>query len=383
MAFIAACPFCQRLVQAPDGALGQSIACKKCKNHFTLAPADDVPAPRSGPNSAVMHATAARPQPAPPRAARTGPDDTLEHAVVATAPDLPPLEAAGNALPAIAPSPVAPPAPATPWNLFAVATLLLSSLALVCATVSWLQWLTIPLAGAGLLSGVICVVGTPIESTRDAIVLGLGGVVTPPTLLIALFWPAVLGLDTRLAPERPPALDPNRQTIQPRRDRAGNTAILTPQALEANAWADAERFDVDHGNVRLRIVEVSRREAPKTKRKNRKPEQELVIVVMLSHVGTKGPVTFQGWRDAAAPRLRDAMDSAFEFKGRGADATGVGRSLVPFRPVRETLVFAAPPATTDLRLELPASAIGGDGTVRFHLPATMSETSGAWSAPRN
>src|SRR5262245_43269910 len=43
MPFLAACPFCQRKVQAPDAALGQSIACKKCHSYFTLAPADDLP----------------------------------------------------------------------------------------------------------------------------------------------------------------------------------------------------------------------------------------------------------------------------------------------------------------------------------------------------
>jgi hypothetical protein len=346
--------------------MGQSLACKKCNNHFTLAPVDDLPASAlAGGEEHRRGTVTSPPTPALPISTANH-KETLEPTVTAGEPKAEPIQVTASL-----PSESLPVAP-IPWNRYAVAALLLASLALGCAAVSWLQWLTIPLAGAGMLAAIICLVGTPIESPRDAVVLAIGGLVAAPTLFIALFWPALFGMDTRVSPESPPPPDPNRQTIQPRRDRVGNSAVITPEALDASTWADANRYDVDHGNVRLRIVEVTLRDVPAARRKDRRPERELVITVMMSHVGTKGPVTFRGWTESTPPLLRDPTGGALVFKGRAGEATSTGRPLVPFQPVRESLLFSAPEGTIDyLRLELPAAAFGGSGTVRFQVPGNM------------
>src|SRR5262249_34224215 len=38
MPFLAACPFCPTKIRLPEQALGASIRCPKCSNHFTAAP---------------------------------------------------------------------------------------------------------------------------------------------------------------------------------------------------------------------------------------------------------------------------------------------------------------------------------------------------------
>ena len=368
MSFIAICPFCRRKVQAPDSTLGQSIACKKCKNNFTLAPDDYLPPVKTG-DSAVSTVGAAK---ATSPVATTEPPpstvETTEHSISATAPDTPRLQAPLRLAPVSAPP---PPGQRVPWNPFGVAALLLGSVALLCASISWLQWATIPLAGAGLLSGVIALLATPIETQRDAIVLFLAGLLTLSVLAIALFWPAMLGLDNRLTRETQREPDPNRQMLQPRLDGRGVEPTAAARPLERNQWAQADQYDVEHGVVRLRILSATSHTVPVKQRKEGRPATELHVTVQVLHVGTKGAIAFSGWPTAEAPKLEDASGKSYSFQVR-PENSAVARSLVPFQPVRDTLVFAAPPPVTDwVRLELPASAFGGLGEVRFQVPRTM------------
>ena len=198
MPFVAACPFCRRKVQAPDSALGHSVACKKCKNHFTLAPEDGLSPPEATARAALQYIIAANPTAGsalPLRPPATSPTvrtiapplpearvpaqiDTAEH-VVATTPETPRLH--------VVQPPQMAPQPAIPWNGYAVAALLLSCVAFSCATFRGLSWLAYPLAGAGLLAGVIGLVATPIETRRDAFALLLGGALSVAVLMWMLF----------------------------------------------------------------------------------------------------------------------------------------------------------------------------------------------------
>lgn len=349
--------------------MGRSVACKKCGNNFTLAPSEDIPQPTAAAGGAAAAISAMKAPVAAPAPAHADPAqvDTAAHAVVVTTPDTPRLQMPPAPTMMPAPTPVAPAMRRVPWNGFAVAAFFLGGVALGCASVSWLQWLTFPLAGAGILAGVICLLATPLETTRDALLLLVGGAVSIAVVLIALIWPSLFGMDPRLTRETPAAPDANRQLLQPRASTAA--ASQKPQTLEANQWAAADKFDVDHGNVRLSIAAAAIRDEPPGDRKDKKREKELSITVKLSHVGVKDAVAFQGWQAAHAPRLTVA-GHAIAFKRREGQAGN--RNLVPFQPIQEVLVFEAPPATDDaLRLELPAAAFGGTGVVRFELPRSM------------
>jgi hypothetical protein len=372
MPFIAACPFCRRKVQAPTSAMGRSITCKKCHNNYTLAPSEDIQQPTATKGGAAAAVGALRTPVAMPAPARTDPAqvDTAAHAVVVTTPDTPRLQIPPAPTMMPAPMPVAPATRRVPWNGFAVASFFLGGLALVSASLPWLQWLTFPLAGAGLLAGLICLLATPLETLRDVVLLLVGEAVSVAVILIALVWPALFGMDPRLTRDTPAAPDANRQLLQPHVAASGGGSIK-PQTLEANQWAAADKYDIDHGNVRLSIAAAAIRDEPPGDRKDKRREKELSITVKLSHVGVKDAVAFYGWQTPHAPRLTVA-GHAVAFKRRHGEGPAGSRNLVPFQPIQELLIFEAPPATDEvLRLELPAAAFGGAGVVRFELPRTM------------
>ena len=196
MSFVAVCPFCRRKVQAHAGDLGQSVQCKKCKNYFTLAPQDETPPPEASARAAMQYLFAAKasqatrqaheavvaPTEKPAASAATGVNPASPHAetaehVLVTVPETPSLRIAKQPL-------QSQPAPAAraSWDPFALATLLLGGLALVCAAVNVLTWLTMPLAGAGILAGGVGFVAAPRPSTRDKLALMIG-----ETLSIAVF----------------------------------------------------------------------------------------------------------------------------------------------------------------------------------------------------
>ena len=199
MPFLAACPFCRRKIQAPDTALGQSVACKKCHSYFTLAPEDDLPppeatartaqeyllaaranalAPLAGQAAAVPTAQSTTPQPpAKPSAAQV---DTVQHVAMITMPETPRL------VPTILPPLEDKSASSDGVNLLYLAPFVLGGVALLCGIMGWLPWLTIPLASVGILTGVIAWLTAPIESHRDGVLVLLGSAVSAAAFVWAL-----------------------------------------------------------------------------------------------------------------------------------------------------------------------------------------------------
>jgi len=270
--------------------------------------------------------------------------------------------------------------------------MLLGSLALGCASLEWLQWLTIPLSALGLIAGAFGLMVDYTEKTEEW-TPKIGAIVSGCVLLAALAWPGLLGLDPKITSELPPPVDPNRQVLVPRNPQAGGVRPPAQPAPESH-WVAADLYDVDHGVVRLRVLGAGVQDVP-VNRKGRRGDKEYVVTLLLSHAGTKDAITFSGWHSAAGnnavgnntignnapgnnaghtPRLLDASGKALAFRPR-ADAGGVApRSIVPFRPVQETLTFEAPAGTSEyVRLELPAGAFGGAGVVRFQIPRFMAQ----------
>jgi hypothetical protein len=393
MSFIASCPFCRRKVQAPRRALGQSIACKRCNNFFTVAPDDEAAlhhAKTESSSELEIGLKAALPIAPPPTQRTTSmPHDTRGLTPLgspdAAAPDEKDLSLTETVrqheritapiLPVLREPPRAQVRPTKlGWHTLGVVAMALGSFALVCAGVSWLQWLTIPLAALGLIAGAFGLIVDYTEKTEEWTPKAGAGI-SGAVLLIALVWPALLGLDAKITTDLPPPIDPNRQVFQARGDKGSAVVRPTPQPLAAERWVEAEQYDVDHGFVRLRVVGTAVQDVPANLRKDRRRgEKELVLTVMLSHVGTKDPISFPGWRNASAasaPRLTDASGKTLGFHPR-SEAGLPPRALVPFHPVQEALAFDVPAAGSEyLRLELPATAFGGIGAVKFQIPKSM------------
>ncbi len=101
-------------------------------------------------------------------------------------------------------------------------------------------------------------------------------------------------------------------------------------------------------------------------------------------IGTSRKVNFDPWGNSnfgearQKPSLTDNLNNAYSLRAFEADTQIVDherpKSLYPKLYADDFLVFEVPRANVEfLRLELPAAAFGGTGTLRFQIPKAMIE----------
>src|SRR5205823_2768738 len=93
------------------------------------------------------------------------------------------------------------------------------------------------------------------------------------------------------------------------------------------------------------------------------------------------------WDERSRATVRDAAGTAYSQKppvtGRARGPGPSSASTVTVDVSHELLVFDLPPRTTDgLRLELPATAWGGAGILKFSIPGAMVRTAPAPARPK-
>lgn len=343
MPFVAACPYCQVKVRVPDHVRGQSYPCPRCGDAFTLAPIADQP----GPAEMVVH------KPTAPRAAAA-----VMRKLSALAEAPPPDVAA-------APTAVrAPRKKVAPAALAGGIALVLAALALPCLSLSALRMGAIVL---GALAVLAALAWRFVASTRKdgRATAATGGVLGGVVLLIALLLPQLLS--TR-PPEKGPAPelpDPNRLY----------TIAIRGHGLEpAPEWPRADRCSVQLGDVRVRVMGATvRSEGPPAPGKA--PEFHLYLDLRAQNVGTTQRFRYRGWGapGALAAVLRSPKGEEVPLATPAADnKPPANRGVPPLGHLDDVLVFEAPPKDAEaLRLELPAAAVGGTGTLRLEIPRSM------------
>ncbi len=353
MSILARCPYCRRVAQAPERAVGASGKCPSCGNWYTVTPEPGAKAP---PPSAAAGGDEPRRSPAagPPGEAPPAFDP---------APDF-----------AAAPGPPVAPAPLPfrdrvhPAGLMAC---FLAAAALLAAASAKSAVLTWPLAAVGLLvavAGVLRCLGRPALLLFPA----AGAVLSGGVLVAALTAPGLLGPRYEASRQRS-GYDPTAVQFVPLRlEPAGGP-------LEAGGWADASRAAVQQGTIRVQVTGAAvgpvRLVAPKPKFTK---ERYLTVGVRVQHLGHGGPVEYEHW---GLPAARGVPPPALDAGGRRLAPVELdpeqpaGRAdlvrLFPGKAVEDVLVFPAPAAPGPLRLELPAEAWGGRGAFRFQIPASM------------
>jgi hypothetical protein len=339
MPFLAECVFCKGKVRVPDYAVGQSVACPRCGNAFTLAPMTDPPA--------VTQANLVR----PPSGAAT---------------------IAANPAPC-AESEAAAPIPQQriePAALVAAFSLFLASAAAIGASFPQVRPMTLALGCGALVCGLGAWRAGPRGRTVPAAV---GVLVSLPVLLIAGFWPYLL----TTAPV--PAVKEDDGPLDTRPVIAltmeGEPVEKTPE------WIDASKHSVQQGDLRVRVLSAVVKPAfdpvgPKA------PPRYLHIALRLTNVGSGRDITHRGWapREAGYSKvavLHDNNGMAYKAMPTAPNTSGGLRrtsSLEASDPVEQTLVFEPPPESVAfLRLELPAAAAGGAGVLRLQIPKKMME----------
>lgn len=376
MPFFAECPFCHRKLRGvPDHAVGASVSCPRCGSFFTLAPMANPPA-----EPAPSHPAKEAPAPvihAPPAVSRAVQAARLRPR---PEPPLPNLEEDEAQEPAFLPSHRGlgePMAAAPSWRRLldpvGAASLLAGSIGLLVASFRWLNLLTLPLAGLGLVLGLVGVARLANAGKKGIALPAAGAAASFVVLVLAAFWPALLGMAPRsvgVGTEHP------RQTFVP---RAGMSGGLPAGPQEAE-WVDAARGALHYGDLRVRVTSVTvvPAEPKRPADKRAKREQYLQIGLRLANIGAAKTFEYHSWGELDQPELtltdnlgrtyrRQALPPGTEPPGRVRRA-----ELRPGKSVDDLLVFAAPPDAVEyLRLELPAEAFGATGRLRLQVPRSL------------
>jgi hypothetical protein len=386
-----ACPFCNATLSAKDLERGKAATCPRCGSLV----GDVLLVQPGAPASGKMHTPAAAPLP---------PASGKMH--TPTAAPLPP--ASGKMRPpAAAPAPPAPRLfqekiiPRTPrveeppeeegedqqapeesliYRLRhldggTVTALFCGSMGLLAAALPdvgfpALEFVTKPLGAVGLLAGMAA---WALPGLRGKTHVGFPAAATVLCLGVLLFagsWP-------RPAPPPPPPLVayPYRQG-----------GMVASQPVAETDWVDASTYAVQKNALRVQVVsaKVGSVELKAKAVKRYSPDKLLAIRVRVSYLGVGAPLTYERWADLSRspskhpPTLTDNLMHPYTQKAFDPAWSVVGRweknSLAVGHDFTEVLVYPVPAGTIEyLRLQLPASALGGEGEFRFQIPRGMIE----------
>jgi hypothetical protein len=267
-------------------------------------------------------------------------------------------------------------------SLIGAVTCLLAAGALLSASIQATLFLTRPVAGLGLVLGLVgtavAAAGRPVRMVVPA----LGAVMSGVVLVVALAFPDLLGPRYEASREKS-TFDASAVRVIPLQLTARGT-----DGLESEGYADASRAAVQQGNIRVRVIGAT--VAPvqvvdSVKRYTKRPY--LAVTVQVQHLGTGSPVRLVHWGTTGERTVPDAAATSNGKKLAPADLDGevpfgvsYGQDLFPGRSASDLLLFAAPGPGASVRLELPAEMWGGRGAFRFQLPDSMISQPG--SSPR-
>jgi hypothetical protein len=250
-----------------------------------------------------------------------------------------------------------------------------SALALVCFGLSLsfvsfyeLEAFIKPIAGLGLLAGLLCGVLPALWRRGNVVVPFLTSILCLLVLLLAGRWPGAV------------SSAPSHTIISLKQG-----GMAARQAAGAGDWVDASANALKHGDVRVDIVSVQIGPVDLKQKSSTaaSPERYLTIRVRASYEGVIFQQTpYEPWADRAEspskdpPTLTDNQGRTYTQKTFDAGRKVVGRTdgdaLNPGHQVKEVLVYPIPARGVEhLRLILPASAFGLTGEFRFQIPRSM------------
>jgi hypothetical protein len=197
-------------------------------------------------------------------------------------------------------------------------------------------------------------------------------------LVIVWLWPALLSLDPRRS-AAPTVEDDVRQYVVP----FGKQGTARREVGDEE-WVDAAQAYIQQGAVRVGVARDRfrrlrvdfRRVSDRHAGDGESGPRRLVVRLRIIQVRNGPSVSYRSWgtvgADGPGPRLLERQGRVYKPVGAGSDAELAAQGSVelqPGKPIIDVLVFEAPTKREELRLELPASAYGQTGTLRFRIPA--------------
>src|SRR5438132_3852782 len=373
MAITVVCPACGGRLNAPSQLLGRMAKCPQCGQTVKVAPSANSPA-----ESPPRQAPTRRPKSSPSAEIvikRSGSSET-------TSPDA--RLSYGLGIPSLV-------------------------LGMIGFSFSWISpvgLLSLPLSGLGLLLGIAGLVIAIILRGRGIGFPIAGSAVSLVALVMGVFWLGLLGA----AGKQNAANEVIAVSGIDQNQEQNNLAAAKPPPGKEARWADASKDAVQQNDVKVHLGAVVVRNV-KIKdvlgEETVSPTKQLTIQVFVDNANSTRKIDFLGWSGAAtsAVGLADLLGGTGRTKGNGTESLtapernaatltdnfknpykrlspelgaqipgqiSTPTSVYPGKRVEDLLVFEPPVDKVQfLRLELPATAFGGTGSLRLQIPKEM------------
>jgi hypothetical protein len=273
-----------------------------------------------------------------------------------------------------------------PVSRFALAALLTGSVALICASISFVKIPALILGGIGLIVGILGL-RSPQGKGKLWSIVGLSASLVAISLgAITLF-------------HRADDSSENRVTHVPLRNPMTHASARDNPNGETE-WVNAGTNAAQQGDVRVRLISIAvgpvdfkeppgsagKSQGASTKSGQKRPrEKYLIIKLRISNAGAGRLIEYAGWNhpspnsEAGLLSLRDAGGKEYSLKvfppGREVVGQVSRASVPPTKWVDDVLVFEAPMGRVEfLRLELPGDIVGNKSNFRLQIPGRMIAT---------
>jgi hypothetical protein len=346
MPVIADCTSCGSKLTVPDNLLGQEVKCPRCGTIRVVAPASTPPP--------VL----------PPQSQTAQPihdyDDEDDRAVRRTRPSDQRATTEVNG-PALG---------------MGIASLVLGIIAIPVAMIPCFGFWSMPVSGVGLALGVSGLIIVLVSKRGNAGFPIAGSAVSFVALAIAGLWLVVC---TGIFKGTQASLDQFQKGAEEFARKMEEV-----QRQDAADWLDASKDAALHEDVQVRVASVTIGPVDLDMANGgvgKSITDNLIILLVIRNVSPEGnEIEYKGWTpkgklDRNAATLRDNGVFTYPIAILTRPVKGqirLTQSINPGESLEDVLVYHAPREDPkDLRLELPASAFGGFGTIKFRIPTSM------------
>jgi hypothetical protein len=272
-----------------------------------------------------------------------------------------------------------------------IASMVLGVVALLFSFIPSIGLFSMPVSGLGLLLGLI---GGTVALCRSGRGIGFpiaGSAINSMALVVAFFWLGLASITHSALEKSSKAIDQSIKEENATNQRidegekkpevkSGSDAPVAPKVEEVE-WADARKI-VRQGDVLVAISSVTIDQVQLDSilgERSLSRDKLLVIRLRIGNAGQTRKIEYESWGDTSqlfdrhVPILKDNFNNnyrrmSFDLGTRVQEQLS-SESIHPGMSVDDVLVFEQPlDRISYLRLELPASAFGGKGQLRFQIP---------------
>jgi len=265
-----------------------------------------------------------------------------------------------------------------------IGSMVLGVVALLFSFIPCIGAFSMPLSGLGLLLGITGGVVALCRSGRGIGFPIAGSAINGMAFVIALFWLGLASATHKAFIQPIKEENATNQRIEEGNKSSGVQSASenpAPPKNEDAAWADARKL-VRQGDVQVGIssVTIDQVQLLDLGQPSISKDKLLVIRLRIGNVGQTRKIEYESWGDTSHlidhhfPSLKDNFNNnyrriTFGVFTRVKDQLS-SESIRPGTSVEDVLVFEQPIDRINyLRLELPASAFGGKGKLRFQINA--------------